>query len=183
MAKKIWLTSLYLEIIFIDMGLKEVKDLPYLVGRAIAIVEHYGGKKFGPRTKSTMFETPAYPISVFAKYVDADDVYWRELCEMEIEFPGHLIPVQQSQAWIGYYHQKAKYGDESTTRVDIGGQLADLRKKKGLQQEEVAERSGVIRTTISKVEQGKFSAGIDLIGRIAEALDAEVKIVGKENRE
>ena len=159
------------------------KDLPYLVGRAIAIVEHYGGKKFGPRTKITMFENPAYPISVFAKYVPSDDVYWRELCEMEVEFPGNLIPVQQSQAWIGYYHQKAKYGDDPATRVNVGEQIANLRKKKGLPQEEVAERSGVIRTTISKVEQGRFNVGIDVIGRIAEALDAEVRIVEKENRE
>lgn len=74
---------------------------------------------------------------------------------------------------------KENVGFAHANRIKIGNQITRLRNEKGLLQEEVAERSGVIRTTISKVEQGRFNVGIDVIGRISDAMDAEVKIVEK----
>ena len=84
---------------------RENKALPYLTGRAIAIVEHHAQSHFGPNTLTTMFNTPEYSIKVFCRYVPSDDSDWAEVAGTP--FPKHLIPVEQSQAWVGYYHQKA----------------------------------------------------------------------------
>ena len=82
------------------------KDLPYLTGRAIAIVEHHAGKHFGPNTLNTMFRTPEYPISVFVRYVPVADADWVEVAGTP--FPKNLTPIEQSKAWIGYYGSPAK---------------------------------------------------------------------------
>lgn len=65
-------------------------------------------------------------------------------------------------------------------REKLGREIAKMRLEEGLRQEELAERVGVIRTTITKVEQGRFNTGVDLYGRIAEALGAELKIEKKD---
>jgi DNA-binding XRE family transcriptional regulator len=46
-----------------------------------------------------------------------------------------------------------------------------LREAAGLSQEEFAERVGVDRKTISRVENGAYSTGLDSIGKRARALD------------
>ena len=50
-----------------------------------------------------------------------------------------------------------------------GHRLADLRKRRGLTQQQVAERMGVTKGRISQIEQGKVS-GQEVIARYASAL-------------
>lgn len=52
--------------------------------------------------------------------------------------------------------------------------LAELRKARGLTQEELAERVGVTRTHIAKIESGKFSASVRLLAKIAKVLDCSL---------
>lgn len=64
-------------------------------------------------------------------------------------------------------------------RKRIGEKIREERKKKGLTQEMLAEKTGMQRTHISRIEQGKCSTGFDLLQRIAEALDMKVDFVKK----
>lgn len=61
-------------------------------------------------------------------------------------------------------------------RKKIGGMIAEIRKSKGLTQEDLSLMTGLDRTNIAKIENGKYSVGIDILGKIADALGVEIKI-------
>ena len=50
-------------------------------------------------------------------------------------------------------------------------------------QQDVADKSGVTRTTVSKIEAGKFNAGVDIVDRLARAMGASLDIVPAEGEE
>lgn len=53
--------------------------------------------------------------------------------------------------------------------------IKELREKRGMSQEELAKKSGVSRTTISKLESGAETvAKTTTLGKIAEALSVSV---------
>lgn len=52
--------------------------------------------------------------------------------------------------------------------------LKTLRQAKGMSQEELAHRAGIDRTYISSLERSVYSASIDVVDRLASALDVEV---------
>lgn len=54
---------------------------------------------------------------------------------------------------------------------DLGSNLRDARKRLGLTQEEVAERSGVHPTEISRIESGKRDPRASTLRRLARALE------------
>ncbi|MFJ8804179.1 helix-turn-helix domain-containing protein [Streptomyces sp. NPDC102487] len=56
-------------------------------------------------------------------------------------------------------------------RRDIGEQIRSVRRAAGLTQERLAERSGIDRQSINRIEQGHAAAYIDNLVRIAYALD------------
>ena len=66
------------------------------------------------------------------------------------------------------------------TRTRIGQRLQEARKAKGMTQQDVADKSGVTRTTVSKIEAGRFNAGVDIVDKLARAIDASLDIVPEE---
>jgi transcriptional regulator with XRE-family HTH domain len=54
---------------------------------------------------------------------------------------------------------------------DLGANLRDARKRLGLTQEEVAERSGVHATEVSRIEAGKRDPRVSTLARLAEAVE------------
>jgi transcriptional regulator with XRE-family HTH domain len=54
---------------------------------------------------------------------------------------------------------------------DLGKNLLRARKRAGLTQEEVAERSGVHATEVSRIEAGKRDPRISTMERLAEAVE------------
>ena len=65
-------------------------------------------------------------------------------------------------------------------RLRIGGQVAAIRKKKGLSIRELAEACGVTAQNITKIEHGKYNVSVDILGKICEALESKIEIVEKE---
>lgn len=61
-------------------------------------------------------------------------------------------------------------------RKRIGRQLAEIRRAKGMTQQEVADKAGLLRPHIARIEAGSFSVGIDTLAAIAEALGQQIKI-------
>ncbi len=51
--------------------------------------------------------------------------------------------------------------------------IQDLRRARGLSQEELAHRAEVSRGHMGKVENAKFAASLDLLERIAKALNVD----------
>ena len=60
-------------------------------------------------------------------------------------------------------------GKQELLSVVLGHRLAEVRRARGLTQQQVAERMGVTKGRVSQIEQGKIS-GQDVLARFAEAL-------------
>jgi DNA-binding XRE family transcriptional regulator len=60
-------------------------------------------------------------------------------------------------------------GKEELLATVVGHRLSELRKQRGLTQQQVADRMGVTKGRVSQIEQGKIS-GQDVIARFAVAL-------------
>jgi len=56
-------------------------------------------------------------------------------------------------------------------RKIIGSWIKEMREEKGLSQQDLADKMGMSRSTISKVEDGKWNYGIDTITLFAVHLD------------
>ena len=59
----------------------------------------------------------------------------------------------------------------------LGENIKTLRKNKGLTQEELAARLNVVRQTVSKWEKGFSVPDADILQRIAEILEVDVKLL------
>ncbi len=64
-------------------------------------------------------------------------------------------------------------------RKRLGKRIAELRREKGLSEEEFAERIGIRVATIPRIELGKYGYDIDTLAAIAEALDCQIDFVQK----
>jgi len=65
---------------------------------------------------------------------------------------------------------------------DVALQVIALREKRGLTQAQLAERCGVDQGDISRVERGSTSPTARTLQRIAEALDADIRLVDRASR-
>ena len=66
---------------------------------------------------------------------------------------------------------------KQATRDRIGQRIAALRKLAGLSQEQLAERAGLQRTHVSRIEAGKYAVTLETIEAIAQALGMTVDII------
>jgi transcriptional regulator with XRE-family HTH domain len=68
-------------------------------------------------------------------------------------------------------------------RERIGLNLQNLRREKGLSQEELAFRSGIHQTYLSGVERGKRNPTVLVLQKIAAALDSDIeRLVAQRNK-
>jgi transcriptional regulator with XRE-family HTH domain len=63
-------------------------------------------------------------------------------------------------------------------RLKIGETIRQIRENKGYNQEQLAEIMKVSRTTISKIESGKFNCSLDYLSKFSWYLGFELKITG-----
>lgn len=52
----------------------------------------------------------------------------------------------------------------------------NLRKEKGITQQEIADRTGIKRTNVARIESGKNAPTIEVLVKLAAALDMELEI-------
>ena len=64
-----------------------------------------------------------------------------------------------------------------TDRQIIGKRIAAIRNELGLSQQDVADRVGMRQPHIARIEAGRYSVGIDILGKIAAALGKRVDLV------
>jgi DNA-binding XRE family transcriptional regulator len=147
-----------------------------MTGRLIAITAHYAEKHFGPNTLGEMMKFPRRYIETFWHYVDAGDP---ELAEIDMTPPVSMpTAAEQSQAWVGYYHQRAAYDtDKTSERQRIGRRIAELRKEQNMTQAQLAERCGIAQAHIARIETGRYSVGLDTLAQIATVLGRSIDFV------
>lgn len=64
-------------------------------------------------------------------------------------------------------------------RERIGKRIAEIRKSKGLSQAKLAELTCIAPGNIARIETGKYSTGIDLLSKIADALGYKLDFIEK----
>lgn len=79
-----------------------------------------------------------------------------------------------------YEEKEAK---RQKTRDRIGLRIASLRKMQGLTITQLAERAGIQRTHLSRIEAGKYAVTLETIQAIAEALGMTIDIVDERLRD
>lgn len=60
---------------------------------------------------------------------------------------------------------------------DIGNRIAEIRRQRGLNQDELAELSTLSRISIARYETGKIEPGAQALGRIADALEVSTDVL------
>ena len=61
-------------------------------------------------------------------------------------------------------------------RQKLGDNIRTVREKRGYSQEQLAEKMDVNRSTISKIENGKFGISVDYLVKFSIFLDYEFKV-------
>ena len=88
-----------------------------------------------------------------------------DLYRNEYEMMQYLIPDQ----------------NKDNERTRIGERIRELRKKNNIDAKALAQRVGINASNLSRIEQGHYSVGFDILSRIANALNARVEIVEKDS--
>lgn len=66
---------------------------------------------------------------------------------------------------------------DSGARVYYGQRIANLRKQRGMTQQQLSDVVGVSREHIARIEAGKYSVGLDILVKVAKALGMELEFV------
>lgn len=70
--------------------------------------------------------------------------------------------------------------DRDKERERIGSRIKELRKLHGMDAKELAQKIGIDPGNLSRIEQGRFSVGFDILNKIANVMNMRVDLVKKE---
>ncbi|MBP5365208.1 MAG: helix-turn-helix domain-containing protein [Bacteroidales bacterium] len=74
-------------------------------------------------------------------------------------------------------------GSRHEERVRIGKRIRELREKMKMEARDLAMFAGIDAANLSRIEQGKYSTGIDILSRIAVILNAHLDLVPNQTKE
>ena len=74
-------------------------------------------------------------------------------------------------------------GNRQRERVRIGKRIRELRESKKMEARELALLTGIDAANLSRIEQGKYSTGVDILSRIAIVLDAHLDLIPNSQKE
>lgn len=70
-----------------------------------------------------------------------------------------------------------KGSDRSEERKRIGQKIKSLRENKGIEAKKLARLIKIDAANLSRIEQGRYSVGLDVLSKIANSLEAKVDLV------
>ncbi|CAM3825844.1 DNA-binding transcriptional repressor PuuR [Vibrio aerogenes CECT 7868] len=68
------------------------------------------------------------------------------------------------------------------SRVSMGKQVAYQRKQLGMTQQKMAEKTGIHKTTLSEIENGRFTGSLDIFERYLDAVGLELQVEVKRHK-
>lgn len=74
-------------------------------------------------------------------------------------------------------------GNRQIERERIGSRIRQLREKKRMEARDLALLTGIDAANLSRIEQGKYSTGVDILSRIAVVLDAHLDLIPNQVEE
>lgn len=73
--------------------------------------------------------------------------------------------------------ERQKTFDEEEKRLKTAVMVVELREQHGLSQQALADKVGVPKSTISRIENARVSTSIQMLERIAEAVDRKLEMI------
>ncbi len=70
-----------------------------------------------------------------------------------------------------------QFPDTEESRKVIGTRIKELREQAGMSQDQLGEFTGLLKQNISRIEQGKYSTGQDILSKIAQAFGKRLDII------
>lgn len=67
--------------------------------------------------------------------------------------------------------------DRSEERKRIGTRIREIREQKGIEAKQLATLTNIDAANLSRIEQGKYSVGLDILTRISQGLGVKVDLV------
>lgn len=74
-------------------------------------------------------------------------------------------------------------GNRQAERVRIGRRIKELREAKKMEARDLALLTGIDAANLSRIEQGKYSTGVDILSRICVILNAHLDLIPNEEKE
>lgn len=111
------------------------------------------------KKKIRVHDTTDHPDCSYGKAVWVDDDN-NAYIQVGLEKFNPLYEIKLDEPW--------------NTRMRIGEKITALRKAQGLTVRQLAELTGINPANISNIENGKVSTGIDVLQKIASALNTEI---------
>ena len=115
-------------------------------------------------------------------YVEAPEIYGRVLQHILDQF--EESEETDLKAYLQSFYARAKDNslmyvipDDNGERERIGRLIRELRSTRKMDAKRLAVMANIDPANISRIEQGKYSVGLDVLCRIADALDSRVEIV------
>lgn len=68
-------------------------------------------------------------------------------------------------------------GDRQGERVRIGGRIRQIREERKMEARDLAKLAGIDAANLSRIENGKYSVGIDILSKIAAVLGKKIDFV------
>lgn len=68
-------------------------------------------------------------------------------------------------------------GTRHTDRARIGARIREIREERGMEARDLAKLAGIDAANLSRIENGKYSVGFDILAKIATALGKKVDFV------
>lgn len=67
--------------------------------------------------------------------------------------------------------------NQDVDRIYYGQRIMQLRKQRGMTQQQLADAVGISREHIARIEAGKYSVGLDILVKVAKAMDMKLEFV------
>ena len=68
-------------------------------------------------------------------------------------------------------------GDRQGERTRIGNRIRQIREESGIEARDLAKLAGIDAANLSRIENGKYSVGIDILSKIAASLGKKLDLV------
>ena len=131
-------------------------------------------------TWNTYFPVPKQNQQHFAeRFAYYFQKYFEDSISMSI---GYWIWIKMNyDEGLGIYGGKGDREDERILlyqeRERIGARIRELRKEKNIEAKILAQIANIDAANLSRIEQGRYSVGLDILSKIAFALGAKIELV------
>lgn len=83
----------------------------------------------------------------------------------------------------GVHSMGMSSGNRQSERTRIGKRIKELREAHNMEARDLALLTGIDAANLSRIEQGKYSTGVDILSRICVVLDAHLDLIPNTTKE